>query len=776
MATSGAPGRSIGHNLPASLTSFIGRGRERADVQARLTESRLVTLTGVGGCGKTRLAIEVARAVISRYPDGVWFADLAPLADGALVPQTVAAALSVRETPGQSITDSLASALRDRDLLLVLDNCEHLLDACARLVDRLLRVCPSLQVLATSREPLGITGEIAWRVPSLPAPDPRQLPALPELQGNPAVSLLVERARAVQPEFVLTERNAAVVAQVCHHLDGIPLALELAAARVEALSIDQVAARLDQRFRLLTGGSRVALPRQQTLRATLDWSYALLSQLEQRVFDRLAVFAGGWTLDAAESVCSGQGIERDDVLDHVQALVRKSLVIAQLSTAGTQRYRLLETLRQYARERLLASCELERVQARHACHYTSFTLDRKHHHLDWEFQKHLLADYDNLRLALQWLIDRNEVEQAVRLGGLLDEVWAWGGFISEGRAYLETLLALPGASESPRAWARLLWTAGFVDTFAAEYASARARLQQAVDVRRSIGDPDLDHTLSDLGQVAREQGDYEFARRCFEESLALSEAQGNRSWRARTLDRLGTVAQALGEFAVAQSYYLRSVAAARQAGDRTEVAWSLHNLACLALDQGDFTQARDWLRQSLAARREADSIGFVHGLAEAACLAAAEGLATEALRLAGATAALSRRTGILVQNSERGRFERWVETARQAVGQDAAAAAWAEGERMPLDQAIAHALASHTEPDEQTTARSRRDRGADQLTPREREVAALIAQGRSNRQIGEALVITERTVAAHVEHLLGKLGFSSRTQVGVWASEHHLTR
>ena len=414
------------HNLPTSLSSFVGRERELADVQARLAGARLLTLTGVGGCGKTRLALEVARAVLDRYADGVWLVELAELANAALVPQTVAAVFNLREMVGQPITTALATILRGRSLLLVIDNCEHLIDGCAQLVDALLCACPELRVLATSREALGITGEIGWRVPSLPVPDPQQLPPFSELQQNPAVRLFVERAAAVQPQFGLTERNAAAVAQVCQHLDGLPLALELAAARIEALTVDQLAARLDQRFRLLTGGNRTALPRQQTLHATLDWSYDLLSEPEPRLFNRLSVFAGGWTLEAAEAVCAGEGSEPEDVLDLLLRLVRKSLVIAEESGEGAARYRLLETLRQYAHERLMAAGETETVRRRHASYYLMLVDDGEPSMWEQMWLRRWLTELDNLRATMRWLNESNAVEDAVRLGGRLWPMWVRG--------------------------------------------------------------------------------------------------------------------------------------------------------------------------------------------------------------------------------------------------------------------------------------------------------------------------------------------------------------
>jgi predicted ATPase len=329
--------------LPAPLSSFVGREQELAQITVRLAGTRLLTLTGIGGCGKTRLALEVARTFIQvqDYPDGVWLVELGPLTDSALVAHEVAAVLGVRQAPQEPLLAALASALADRRLLLVLDNCEHMLDACATLIDGLLKSCPDLKVLATSREPIGIGGEVAWRVPSLALPDSQRVVPVAELARIPAVQLFVERAGA-KAGFALSERNAEAVAQVCQRLDGIPLALELAAGRLDALTVEQLAARLDKRFLLLTGGSRTTLPRQQTLVATLDWSYDLLSKPERRALERLAVFAGTWRLEAAEAVCASHDVADKDVLDLLGRLVRKSLVVVGEPGDGAKRFELLE--------------------------------------------------------------------------------------------------------------------------------------------------------------------------------------------------------------------------------------------------------------------------------------------------------------------------------------------------------------------------------------------------------------------------------------------------
>jgi predicted ATPase/DNA-binding CsgD family transcriptional regulator len=762
------------HNLPTSLSSFVGRERELADAQARLSEARLLTLTGVGGCGKTRLALEVGRAVLDCYPDGVWLVELAALTEAALVPQRAAAVFGMRETPAEPIATALATTLRGQSLLLVLDNCEHLLDACAQLADALLRACPELRVLATSREPLGITGELAWRLPSLPVPDPQQLLPFAQLEQNPAIRLFVERAAAVQPHFKLTARNACAVAQVCQRLDGIPLALELAAVRIQALTVDQLSARLDQGFRLFTGGSRTALPRQQTLRATLDWSYDLLSDAEKHLFNRLSVFVAGWTLEAAEAVCGGDGIDEQDVLDLLQRLVKKSLVVAEEGRDGAARYRLLQTLRQYAHERLTAAGDIEKVQRQHASYYSALAAEAERGAWDQTWLERLLAEYDNLRATMRWLSESN-AQDAVALGGRLWPMWVRGGFLAEGRAHLRTLLALHEPSRLSADWAALVASDGLVALFAGEYAAARARLEEAVNLWRRLGDHHgLALALNYVATAAREQENYLEAGAWLGQSLALSDDLGDMSLSSKTIGSLGSVEHALGDYDLAQVRYEQSMALAERLGNRYVQAWALHNMGCLALDRGDYQTARARLTQSLELRDKHDNQGLVHMLAEFSALAAAEGLSTSALRLAAATDSLTQRTGLIVQHSERGRFERWLAAAQQAVGEEAAATAWMEGYQMRLDQAIAYALAPHEVGSVRIAADRQVVQTSHQLTPRQREVAALVGQGFTNRQIAERLVVTERAAAAHVERILDKLGVGSRAQIAVWASEHGL--
>ena len=392
-------------NLPLQLTSFIGREREIADVRRRLSETRLLTLTGSGGAGKTRLALEAAAGLLSDFVDGVWWVELASLTDPALVPQAVGAALGLRDEAKRPLLDQLGDHLCGKRLLLVLDNCEHLIAACAICADVLLRATPELRILVTSREPLAIAGETTYRVPSLQVPDPEHLPPPAALAQCESVRLFVERGVAVLPGFTVTEDNSPALGEICMRLDGIPLAIELAAARIKVLSVEELRARLGDRLRVLTGGSRIALPRHRTLRATLDWSYGLLAEPERILLRRLAVFAGGWTLEAAEAVCGGDGLPEAEVLDHLASLVDKSLVILEWrGDAG--RYGMLETVRQYATERSVESGETDRLQQKHASFFLELAEQAEPKLFGPEqdaWFARLEAEHSNLRAALEWL-------------------------------------------------------------------------------------------------------------------------------------------------------------------------------------------------------------------------------------------------------------------------------------------------------------------------------------------------------------------------------------
>jgi predicted ATPase/transcriptional regulator with XRE-family HTH domain len=608
-----APWDGSTHNLPLQLTSFIGRERELAAVSQLLGTTRLLTLTGTGGTGKTRLALQVAAALLDRYPDGVWHADLAALADPADVPTAVASAMGVREEAGQPLQATLVAALRSRHLLLVLDNCEHLLDVCATLAQALLRGCPQVTVLATSREGLRLAGEIVWRVPSMALPDDEHLPPPEALAQVEAVRLFVERALAVQPDFAVAAQNAPVVAQVCRRLDGIPLALELAAARLRGLSIEQLAARLDQRFRLLTGGSRAALARQQTLQATVEWSYGLLSAAEQTLFTRLAIFSGGFALDAAEAVCAGGQIATEEVLDLLLRLVDKSLVVAEGSAGDIERYRLLETLRQYGRERLLAAGETEDLHARHAAYYRALAEEAEPalfgpQQAAW--LDRLEAEHVSLRQALRWAYEAEAAREGLRLAGALYRYWNNRGYLGEGIQWLTGLLALPGAAARMAARAKALTSIvslrndiGILVGSSVATADSQALLSEAVSIARETGDRwVLVFALGLRGELTAHT-DYPAGRAMLEECLALCRELDFQWGVDATFDALGNVAWELGDTATAHTWWAEGLRRARQAGEQHGIARLLRTLGMLAYHEGDYATAHALVAESLAGYR-----------------------------------------------------------------------------------------------------------------------------------------------------------------------------
>ncbi|MBA2534363.1 MAG: hypothetical protein H0V21_05090 [Rubrobacter sp.] len=447
------------HNLPALRSSLVGRERDIVELERELAVTRLLTLTGAGGSGKTRLALEVARGLTAAYPDGVWLATLAPLSEGTLVPKAVAEALEVPERPGEPLAGTLANVLGNRELLLVLDNCEHLLQDAARLVDSLLDSCPRLRIMATSREALGVEGEIRWLIPTLSVPEQERTSTPGELEGYESVRLFVERARGRVPSFSLDSRNALAVAEICGRLEGIPLAIELAAARVGTLSTEQISKRLDVSLELLTRGGRMAEPRHQTLKGTLDWSHDLLPEDEKKLFGRLSVFAGGWTLEAAEAVGTGEGVEEGEVLDLLSGLVDKSLVVAGRAERGRVRYRMLEPIRQYARERPEERGEGEELRRRHAGFFLALAEEAEPELFgprDVEWFECLEVEHDNMRAALSWALERAEAELGLRLGGALWPFWEAHGHYREGRRWLEEALEKEGRSTSGMVRAKAL--------------------------------------------------------------------------------------------------------------------------------------------------------------------------------------------------------------------------------------------------------------------------------------------------------------------------------
>ena len=687
------------HNLPLQLTSFVGRERELAGLKAALEQSRLVTLTGTGGCGKTRLALQVAAEALERYPDGAWLVELAPLADPTLVAATVASVVMVREQPGQPIQQTLTAGLRSKQLLLVLDNCEHLVEACAQLAEAVLRACAQVRLLATSRELLAVPGERAYRVPSLGLPDASGSLDPEAALGSEAVCLFVERARLVRPDFALTVGNTAAVVAICHRLDGIPLAIELAAARLRVLAPEQLLARLRDWFRLLTGG-RTALRRQQTLQAAIDWSHDLLSDAEQRLFRRLAVFASGFTLEGAEAVVGGDDLARQDVLDLLTQVVDRSLVQTENAETAT-RYRLLETIRQYAEAKLLAAGEAAMTRDCHAAYYLALAEQAQQrlpgeHYKAWlrrRLEDSTAREEDNLRMALAWYLENADAKRALRLGSALLSVWPYRGRLGEVRALVAALLTVAEGSHLAEARARLLHDAAVYVYVQGDYAAARAWFEESAATWRQGQDRQrLAETLWFLGLPTREQGDYDAAQAALEEALALARELDEPGLVRGATQRLGEVAHARGDHALAQSLYEETLAMSEAAGEFEP--WAAHHLARLYLDRGDHAMARTWLARGLLIH-EAGLHPFARmaGLTLAAAVAAAEGQPERALRLAGAAAHLREIHGYARTPTARRFYAPWLDAARRTLGEEAAARAEAVGRAMTEGEAIALALA-----------------------------------------------------------------------------------
>jgi predicted ATPase len=685
------------NNLPRQLTSFIGREKEMAEVKRLLSAAYLVTLTGSGGAGKTRLALQVAADVVDGYPDGVWLAEFAPITDPVLVPKTVATAMNVSEQPGRDITEALVDALRPKSLLLVLDNCEHLLVACADFAALLLRACPGVRILATSREVLGVPGETVWRIPSLSVPDLRHLPPSEELIFYDAVRLFVDRAVATTSKFTLTSENAVAVAQVCQRLDGIPLAIELAAARVKVLAVEQIAARLDDRFRLLTGGARAVPPRQQTLQATIDWSYDLLSETERALLRRLAVFAGGWTLEAAESVCTGVSVEAAAILDLLTSLVDKSLVLAE-TQRGEARYRLLETVRQYGWDRLVESGEGNAARTRHRHWYLALA-ERAEPQLRGPEQEiwieRLETELDNFRAALEWsLSEERRTDAGMRLAAALWMFWRTRDYHSEGTRWLERTLAHDeSASSSVRAHAAR--AAASLARAQGRYERATALAEESLTLFRQLGDKlGMARALITLTATAASQGDLEKAKNLIAEGLPYSLDAGDKSEIASALNQSGEVARSRGDYDAARSFYEKSLTISRDVGGQRAIAAVLRNLAAVKLVQSDYRRGETLLRELLSICRElkhregmiVDFIGF-------AGVAIARGQQNRAARILGATDVLLGTLGLRLDHSDQVEYNRYVDAARTALGDATFATAWDAGRAMTLEQAIEYALA-----------------------------------------------------------------------------------
>jgi predicted ATPase/DNA-binding winged helix-turn-helix (wHTH) protein len=690
------------HNLPYQLTSFIGRQQEIAQLKGLVTATRLVTLTGAGGAGKSRLAMEVASRLTDAFPDGVWLVELAALSDSRLVPQAVAKTLALTEQPTRPVIETLGDYLASKRLLLVLDNVEHLLEGCVQFVDLILRHSPDVAILVTSRERLAMAGELTYRVPSLMVPGPRDNVAADALLAYDGVRLLVDRARLLRPGFSVTAENAASLASICYRLDGIPLAIELAAPRLRSMSVEELSQGLDQRFALLTDGSRTALPRHRTLRSTIDWSYDLLREPEKLFLQRLSVFAGGWTLAAAEEVCAGEGIEHGNALDLLTSLADKSLVVPEQEDAQT-RYRLLETVRQYARDRLEDTGSSAAVRARHRDYYLALAEEadpklRGAEQAEW--LRRLEEEHENLRAGLEWSIDEVGSKAGLRLCGALQRFWWTRGHFTEGRQWCTRVLGKAGAEERTPERAYVLNAAGVLSHDQGDYPAAKAFHEEGLAIRRELGDRrGTAASLGNLGNVALNQGDYPAARALLEESLAICRELGDRFNSAGLLGNLGGVAFRQGDYPTARALHEESLAIGRELGNPHSISMALSNVGHVALDQGDYPAARALLEESLVIRRELGSrIGILYALEVLGAVVASLRDSLRAARIWGATDRSRAEIGPPRPQNEMPGYDRYVAAARIASG-DAAAfdSAWQEGRGLTLDQAIDLALAKPVE-------------------------------------------------------------------------------
>ena len=680
------------NNLPRQATTFLGREHELGDLRLLLARVRTLTLTGSGGSGKTRLGLQAAADSLERFPDGAWLVELAPLADSGLVPQMLATVLGLKEESGESIVRTITEHLKDKRLLLLIDNCEHLLDGCARLVDTLVRQCPHVTILATSREPLGIGGEQAYRVPSLSLPNPKHAHTSVSVARFEAVQLFTDRALLARADFRVTDQNASILASICYRLDGIPLAIELAAARVRSLSIGEINRRLDQRFRLLTGGSPTALPRQQTLRSLIDWSYDLLSDSEKRTLQRLSVFAGGWTLSAAEQVCAGNGVEGQEVLDLLTSLVDKSLVVVEEDDEH-YRYRLLETVRQYARDRLVESGGNEDIRGRHRDYFLATAEEAARNLMGAEqatWLRRLEVEHENLRAGLEWSLIEPGSGTGLRLCGALQRFWMTRGYLSEGREWCARVLATAGADGRTRERANVLNGSGVLAYHQLDYPAARAQHEESLEIRRELSDlRGVAISLNNLGMVALDQGDLVSAHVLHEESLAIARELGNRNGIARSLGNLGMVASTRRDFASARSLFEECLAILRELGDKGGIAIALHMLGGVAYEQADFDCARSHYEESMTILCELGHRGRIaYSLESLAAVTAALGDYLRAARIWGRVQRLREELGT-PPSPESPTNDARVAEARAKLGDDGDFdRAWQEGRALTLEHAI----------------------------------------------------------------------------------------
>ena len=763
-------------NLPGELTSFVGRRLAADEVKRALSASRLVTLTGVGGVGKSRLAVHVAYELRRAFPDGIWLVELAAVHDPALVPRAAAAALGLLETAAREPEASLADFLAGSATLIVLDNCEHVLDGAARLVSTVFSASSRLRVLATSRAPLGVGAERVWMVPPLSLPAGPGTAAGQRPAGDEALMLFEERAAAVVPGFRLGPHNQDAVVRLCRRLDGVPLAIELAAVRLRVLSAEQILDRLEDRFQLLTGGKRDGPSRHQTLQAAVEWSFDLCSEPERQLWARCSVFAGEFDLDAAEAVCAGDSLDARDVLAGVAQLVDQSVLARETDAGGRARYRMLETIRQFGAERLASAAQTEALRRRHRDYYLLLAEQADAgscgpHQDRWV--RRLRADRANLWAALDYCMTTpGEARTGLRLAAAAWFYWIGCGFIRDGRYWLGRALAAdPGRSPDR---ARALWTAGWIAFLQGEPAASTALLEQARDLAVDLGDGNaLTYATLFLGNTAVFGTSPEKGLALLDEARGRLRRSGQ--WTAPGLMAFTAGVQGqslLGRMDQAIALRDECQAISDSLGERWALSWLNWNLGVGWWAAGDRRNAEASALEALRLKRAlGDQLGIPFCLELLAWIAGSDGDPERAAVLFGAVGHLWQRIGSPLVAGEP--LVAWSEQAKTRVlgdlGGRASEAARREGARMRDDEIIAYALGDR-EAARTTATAATRAAGSPQLTRRELQVAGLVAAGLSNKDIAARLVISQRTAEGHIEHILTKLGFSSRAQIAAWVA------
>lgn len=815
------------HNLPVQLTKFIGRQRESAEITRLLNNTHLLTLTGPGGCGKTRLALRVAETVSDHFRDGVWFVELASIRDPALVPQLIAQTLHVPRTPNQPALESLLDHVQSKEMLLIVDNCEHLIANCAQLVQQILSQTSKLKILTTSREPFSVEGETIYPLAGLacPSPDAEFVDDLQNLMEYDSIQLFVDKVRAVLPNFRISAINASSLVQICHRLDGLPLALELASALSNVLTLQELSEHLDHRFTLLISRQRSDLDaRHSTLRATIDWSHDLLSISEQVMLRRLSVFAGGCSLSTVKAVCAREEVEHERVIELMSLLVNKSLIVAQTLERTEARYSFLETIRQYAQEKLITSGEWSAINDRHLQCFLLLAeeTDTK---LRGEYQRLWLnwldGEYDNIRAALAWAVeggrlDSARVEAGLRIATSLYQFWRIRDYVEEGLNWCKQLFAQvtdeispvvranalvytslmagirgqiadqtryaeeavllgeAAGEEGKQALANALGAQGYAARNVGDYLTAFKLVLRQIQLLRDVGDTYmLSLSLSLNSFAAMTIGKYEEAGAMLDEALPLLREAGDPYRIAMALNYKGDLARCERNYQQAQIAYEESIFLLRKIEAVRDLASALHNLGHACLHLGDIEQAKALFSESMALHQEqGNRLGMAECLLGFAALAIVADLPPAGARLLAAAAAIGGQHITSKWAATSMEYEHYLERARAGLTETTFQAEQAVGRTFSLERAVAYAQDVTLKAAAAQKARNK----LDELTGREREVAALIAQGKSNGEIADELVVSKRTVESHIANILSKLGITNRAQIVRWAIETGLVK